>query len=58
MTTRKTTKNCKEKMKPKKAIKKRNIEDARFYKFEYGTDDLPLDPARQFIQEKIGKTTH
>lgn len=39
----------------KTTIKKRNIEDVRFYKFKYGFDDLPLDPARTFVQEKIGK---
>lgn len=41
--------------KPPKVLKPRNIEDAPFYKFTHGFDDLPLDPARPFIQQKISK---
>ena len=37
-----------------KVKQKRHIEDAPFYKFEYNFDDLPLDPARPFINEQIG----
>lgn len=44
-----------------KAVKKvkgrprRHIEDVPFYKFIYKDDDLPLDPARDFILEEIRK---
>ncbi|CRK99186.1 CLUMA_CG012500, isoform A [Clunio marinus] len=38
-----------------KRHKKRSIEDAPFYKFEYKPEDLPLDPARPFILEQINK---
>ncbi|GAB0093009.1 Dynein heavy chain [Sergentomyia squamirostris] len=34
---------------------KRHIEDVPFYAFEYKFGDLPLDPARGFIQEQIDK---
>ncbi|XP_062562978.1 dynein axonemal heavy chain 3 isoform X3 [Armigeres subalbatus] len=34
---------------------KRNIEDVPFYKFVYHRDELPLDPARSFIEEQISK---
>lgn len=43
----------------RKRIKKqrydRNIEDAPFYLFQYKFDDLPLDPAKEFITEQISK---
>lgn len=39
----------------KKPIKRRHIEDVPFYQFEYGSDDLPLDPAKPFILQKIRK---
>lgn len=39
----------------KKPVKRRHIEDIPFYLFEYGADDLPLDPARPFILQKIRK---
>lgn len=42
--------------KPKKVLKRRHIEDVPFYKFSYGSDDLPLDPAKPFILEKISKS--
>lgn len=32
---------------------KRHIEDVPFYKFVYQKDELPLDPARGFIEEQI-----
>jgi dynein heavy chain len=35
-------------------LKKRHIEDVPFYNFKHGPDDLPLDPARNFIIEEIG----
>lgn len=34
-------------------LKRRHIEDVPFYKFTYGIDDLPLDPAIPFVLEKI-----
>jgi hypothetical protein len=34
---------------------KRHIEDVPFYRFQYKFDDLPLDPARDFIQIQISK---
>uniref|UniRef100_A0A1B0EXW2 AAA+ ATPase domain-containing protein n=1 Tax=Lutzomyia longipalpis TaxID=7200 RepID=A0A1B0EXW2_LUTLO len=34
---------------------KRHIEDVPFYAFKYEEGDLPLDPARPFIQEQIDK---
>ena len=34
--------------------KKRHIEDVPFYNFKYEPDDLPLDPAQEFILEEIG----
>ncbi|KAL1398756.1 hypothetical protein pipiens_008712 [Culex pipiens pipiens] len=40
------------KVKPKA---KRHIEDVPFYKFVYKEDELPLDPARNFIEEQISK---
>ncbi|XP_055637886.1 dynein axonemal heavy chain 3 isoform X3 [Toxorhynchites rutilus septentrionalis] len=40
------------KVKPKA---KRHIEDVPFYKFVYKRDELPLDPARSFIEEQIAK---
>uniref|UniRef100_A0A182XBB4 AAA+ ATPase domain-containing protein n=1 Tax=Anopheles quadriannulatus TaxID=34691 RepID=A0A182XBB4_ANOQN len=40
--------------KPKPKLK-RHIEDVPFYKFSHGPDELPLDPARSFIEEQIGK---
>lgn len=39
----------------KKPVKRRHIEDIPFYLFEYGADDLPLDPAKPFILQKIRK---
>lgn len=42
----------------KKPTKRRNIEDIPFYLFEYGADDLPLDPAKPFILQKIRKFKH
>lgn len=43
------------KIKKVKLKHKRHIEDVPFYKFEYKFDELPLDPARSFILEKIGE---
>ncbi|XP_058823709.1 dynein axonemal heavy chain 3 [Topomyia yanbarensis] len=43
------------KVKKIKAKAKRNIEDVPFYKFVYRNDELPLDPARNFIEEQISK---
>lgn len=37
----------------KKTEPRRHIEDAPFYKLQHGFDDLPLDPVRPFILEKI-----
>lgn len=37
----------------KKTAHRRHIEDAPFYKLQHGFDDLPLDPVRPFILEKI-----
>ncbi|XP_035775701.1 dynein heavy chain 3, axonemal-like [Anopheles albimanus] len=34
---------------------KRHIEDVPFFKYTHGKDELPLDPARSFIEEQIGK---
>uniref|UniRef100_A0AAG5CMI6 Uncharacterized protein n=1 Tax=Anopheles atroparvus TaxID=41427 RepID=A0AAG5CMI6_ANOAO len=34
---------------------KRHIEDVPFYKFNHGKNELPLDPARVFVEEQIGK---
>lgn len=42
--------------KPK--VKKRHIEDIPFYRFTYRADDLPLDPAKDFILEEISKKFH
>lgn len=39
----------------KKPVKHRHLEDVPFYLYEYGADDLPLDPARPFILQKIRK---
>uniref|UniRef100_A0A336M3T0 CSON009294 protein n=1 Tax=Culicoides sonorensis TaxID=179676 RepID=A0A336M3T0_CULSO len=39
--------------KEKPKVKKRHIEDIPFYKFTYKADDLPLDPAKDFILEEI-----
>lgn len=36
-------------------LKRRHIEDTPFYKFQYRFDELPLDPLRPFILEKIRK---
>lgn len=44
----KTTKKTRQKQ-------RRPIEEVPFYKFEYNFDDLPLDPARQFIGEQISR---
>lgn len=33
--------------------KRRHIEDIPFYRFHHDYDDLPLDPARPFIAERI-----
>lgn len=35
--------------------KRRHIEDVPFYKLHHGYDELPLDPVRPFILEKIRK---
>lgn len=45
------------KIKPSQSLRKnkRHIEDVPFYAFKYSEGDLPLDPARSFIQEQIGK---
>lgn len=37
--------------------KRRHIEDVPFYKLQHDYDELPLDPARSFILEKIRKFT-
>lgn len=34
---------------------RRNIVDCPFYTFKYKFDELPLDPAKAYIEEKIGK---
>lgn len=34
---------------------RRRIQDIPFYALEYGRDDLPLDPAKPFILEQIGR---
>lgn len=39
----------------KKPVKDRHIEDIPFYLYKYGADDLPLDPAKPFILQKIRK---
>lgn len=44
------------KSKPK--VRKRHIEDIPFYRFSYRADDLPLDPAKDFILEEISKEIH
>lgn len=36
-----------------KKHKRRNIENVPFYKIQYGFDELPLDPIKPFILEKI-----
>jgi hypothetical protein len=38
-----------------KAKPRRHIEDVPLYRLVYGFDDLPLDPARDFIQVQISK---
>lgn len=47
-------KKCKESAKQKKRYD-RNIEDAPFYRFRYKFDQLPLDPAKEFILEQISE---
>ncbi len=39
----------------KKPVKHRHIDDVPFYSYKYGADDLPLDPAKSFIEQKIRK---
>lgn len=39
----------------RKPVKRRHIEDIPFYLYKYGADDLPLDPAKPFILQKIRK---
>lgn len=39
----------------KKPVKTRHLDDIPFYLYKYGADDLPLDPARPFILQKIRK---
>lgn len=39
----------------KKPEKHRHIEDVPFYLYKYGPDDLPLDPAKPFVLQKIRK---
>ena len=34
---------------------KRHIEDCPFYNYQYKHDELPLDPAKPFIMELVGK---
>lgn len=34
---------------------KRRIQDVPFYSLEYKRDDLPLDPAKPFILDQIGR---
>lgn len=34
---------------------RRHIEDAPFYAFQYDSEDLPLDPAKELILNKIGR---
>ena len=45
----------KSKKKPCVVHPKRHIEDAPFYSFKYEVGELPLDPAKEFILNKIGK---
>lgn len=42
------------KLKRKPSLVPRHIEDAPFYRYVYEHDDLPLDPAKNFILEQIG----
>lgn len=35
--------------------RRRHIEDVPFYKVQYAFDELPLDPIKSFIVEKIRK---
>lgn len=35
--------------------RRRHIEDVPFYKVQYAFDELPLDPIKSFIIEKIRK---
>lgn len=35
---------------------RRHIEDVPFYAFNYKLEDLPLDPAKELIESKIGKS--
>jgi hypothetical protein len=39
-----------------KQSQRRPIEDVPFYKAEYKSDDLPLDPFRPFITEEISES--
>lgn len=39
----------------KKTEKRRHIDDIPHYLYKYGADDLPLDPAKPFISQKIRK---
>lgn len=36
-------------------MKHRRIEDMRFYQLRHSFDQLPLDPIKPFIEEKIRK---
>lgn len=46
------------KLKKKQPLVLRHIEDAPFYRYVYEHDDLPLDPAKDFILEQIGNFFH
>lgn len=41
--------------KPMPKVRRRHIEDIPFYRFSYKADDLPLDPAKDFILEEISE---
>lgn len=37
----------------KQRVSHRRIEDMRFYQVRHSFDELPLDPVKSFIEEKI-----
>lgn len=39
----------------RKLPQKRHVEDVPFYQFKYKFDELPLDPAFEFIRDHVGK---
>lgn len=41
--------------KPKEQRNPRHLEDVPFYKLRHSFDELPLDPVRPFITEKMRK---